>query len=66
VDLIGKCGHIRTVPIQRRVKAALDEWLSEPGIGEGKIFRAVARTGKVWGDRRSAAIDSQKRRIQET
>jgi len=49
VDLIGKGGDIRTVPIPRWVKAALDVWIAEAGITEGKIFRAVARTGKVWG-----------------
>jgi site-specific recombinase XerD len=49
VDLIGKGGHIRTVPIPRWVKAALDVWIAEAGITAGKIFRAVARTGKVWG-----------------
>jgi integrase len=49
VDLIGKGGHIRTVPIPDWVKAALDEWTAAAGITEGRIFRAVAR-GKVWGD----------------
>jgi len=49
VDLIGKGGHIRTVPIPAWVKAALDEWTEAAGVTEGKIFRAVARTGKVWG-----------------
>ena len=48
VDLIGKGGHIRTVPIPIWVKAALDERTSAAGINEGKIFRAVARD-KVWG-----------------
>jgi len=37
------------VPIPRWVKSALDVWIAEPGIAESKIFRAVARTGKVWG-----------------
>jgi integrase len=49
VDLIGKGGHVRTVPIPHWVKQALDEWISAAKIGKGKIFRAVARTGKVWG-----------------
>ncbi|HEX8815361.1 MAG TPA: tyrosine-type recombinase/integrase [Terriglobales bacterium] len=49
VDLIGKGGHIRTVPIPSWVKAALDQWLRAARISEGKIFRAVARLGKVWG-----------------
>src|SRR5438876_8818962 len=48
VDLIGKGGHIRTVPIPNWVKAALDQWTRTAGVCEGKIFRAVARRGKVW------------------
>ena len=50
VDLIGKGGHIRTVPIPVWAKAALDDWTASAGITEGKIFRAVARTGKMWGN----------------
>src|SRR5437667_398171 len=49
VDLIGKGGHIRTVPIPGWVKAALDQWKEAAGVTEGRIFRAVARAGKVWG-----------------
>jgi site-specific recombinase XerD len=49
VDLIGKGGHIRTVPIPQWVKAALDQWTRAAGVREGRLFRAVARTGKVWG-----------------
>ena len=49
VDLIGKGGHIRTVPIPEWAKAALDQWTEAAGVTEGRIFRAVARTGKVWG-----------------
>jgi site-specific recombinase XerD len=49
VDLIGKGGHIRTVPIPEWVKTALDQWTVAAGVREGRIFRAVARTGKVWG-----------------
>jgi site-specific recombinase XerC len=49
VDLIGKGGHIRTVPIPAWVKAALDQWTTAAGISEGRISRAVAR-GKIWGD----------------
>ena len=50
VDLIGKGGHVRTVPIPDWVKGALDQWTVAAGVTEGRIFRAVARTGKVWGD----------------
>jgi site-specific recombinase XerD len=50
VDLIGKGGHIRTVPIPEWVKAAVDQWTAAAGVSEGRIFRAVARAGKVWGE----------------
>lgn len=49
VDLIGKGGHIRTVPVPEWVKAALDQWTQAAGVSEGKVFRAVARLGKLWG-----------------
>jgi site-specific recombinase XerD len=49
VDLSGKGGHIRTVPIPNWAKAALDQSIRAAGVTEGRIFRAVAGTGKVWG-----------------
>lgn len=49
VDLVGKGGHIRTVPVPQWVKDALDTWTSAAGIVEGRVFRAVSRAGKVWG-----------------
>jgi len=49
VDLIGKGGHIRSVPIPDWVKAALDEWTLAADVTEGRISRRVARLGKVWG-----------------
>jgi site-specific recombinase XerD len=49
VDLIGKGGHIRTVPIPNWVKAALDQWTRAANVREGKLFRRVARKGRVWG-----------------
>ncbi len=47
VDLIGKGGHIRTVPIPAWVKAALDEWAAQAGITQGRIFLAIGKAGKV-------------------
>src|SRR5450432_2538211 len=49
VDLIGKGGHIRTVPIPSWAKQALDAWTTAAEITDGRIFRAVSRAGKVWG-----------------
>src|SRR5437764_4528488 len=46
VDLVGKGGHIRTVPIPSWVKAALDDWTRTANVTEGKVFRAAARKGK--------------------
>ncbi len=43
VDLVGKGGHIRTVPIPNWVKAALDQWTRAAKVKDGKVFRAVAR-----------------------
>src|SRR5712692_7796883 len=48
-DLMGKAGHIRTVPIPGWVKAAIDEWKNAGGIAEGALFRSINKTGRVWG-----------------
>jgi site-specific recombinase XerD len=50
VDLIGKGGHVRTVPVPDWVKQFLDEWLAAAEVNNGKWFRCVCRSGTVWGD----------------
>ena len=50
VDLMGKGRHIRTVPVPDWVKAALDEWTTAAGVGDGRVFRCVSRKGSVWGN----------------
>jgi site-specific recombinase XerC len=50
-DLIGKGKHIRTVPVPRWAKAAIDEWVAAASINGGAIFRRVSRIDKMWGDR---------------
>lgn len=50
VDLIGKGGHVRTVPVPSWVKEAIDGWLEMAGITLGRVFRCVCRTGRTWGD----------------
>jgi site-specific recombinase XerD len=49
VDLVGKGGHVRTVPIPNWVWSVLCEWLTAAGIREGRIFRRVSRTGRIFG-----------------
>jgi integrase len=56
VNLYGKGGHVRTVPIPFWVKAALDRWLVAGDITAGTIFRRVSRTGTVWGSRISEKL----------
>ena len=50
IDLIGKGGHIRTVPVPDWVKASIDEWAAAADICTGKVFRCVCRAGKHWGE----------------
>jgi site-specific recombinase XerD len=49
VDLIGKGGHIRTVPVPEWVKQVIDVWLMAAGVSHGKLFRRVSWTGVVCG-----------------
>jgi site-specific recombinase XerD len=49
VDLIGKGGHIRTVPVPDWVKKTVDDWLTAARVTEGRVFRRVCRTGMAWG-----------------
>jgi site-specific recombinase XerD len=50
VDLVGKGGHIRTVPVPDWVKQTIDDWLLAAGIVTGRVFRCVCRAGTAWGD----------------
>jgi site-specific recombinase XerD len=50
VDLVGKGGHVRTIPVPDWVKQFLDEWFSAAEIKTGKLFRCMCRSGTVWGD----------------
>ena len=49
IDLVGKAGHVRTVPVPDWVKSAIDSWSSTASIGEGRLFRAIRKNGVLWG-----------------
>jgi integrase len=49
-DLVGKGGHVRTVPIPLWVKFAIDAWTAAAAITEGRVFRAINKAGRIWGD----------------
>jgi site-specific recombinase XerD len=47
VDLIGKHGRVRTVPIPLWAQAAVARWQGAGGINDGPLFRRVTRHGTV-------------------
>ena len=47
VDLVGKHGRVRTVPMPTWVKVAIDAWAAAAAITEGPVFRSVNRGGRV-------------------
>jgi site-specific recombinase XerD len=50
VDLVGKGGHLRTVPVPDWVRTELDNWLAKAATDRGKLFRRVNKVGRTWGD----------------
>jgi integrase len=55
VDLVGKGGRVRSVPIAPWVKAAIDRWLGAAGINAGCVFRPVDKGGRVRRDKMTNA-----------
>ena len=53
VDLVGKHGRVRTVPMPAWVKVAVDAWTVPTGLTESHVFRPVNRGDDVHGDRMS-------------
>src|SRR5207248_8433493 len=41
VDLVGKHGRVRTVPMPTWVKVAMDAWTTTAGTADGHVFRPV-------------------------
>jgi site-specific recombinase XerD len=49
VDLLGKHGRIRTIPMPTWVKVAIDAWAAAAGVTDGAVFRPVNRGDQVQG-----------------
>ena len=50
VDIIGKRGKVRTVPIAPWVKYAIDTWTAAAHITQGTIFRRMKKGGQLTDD----------------
>jgi integrase len=49
-DLIGKSGHVRTVPVPDWVGSAIQAWLTDAAVTAGPMFRAINTAGRVAPD----------------
>jgi integrase len=47
VDLVGKHGRVRTIPVPTWVKVAIDAWTAAAALDEGRVFRPVNRGDRV-------------------
>jgi integrase len=51
VDLVGKDGRVRTVPVPNWVKVAVDAWTAAASLADGHLFRPVNRADRPAGQR---------------
>jgi site-specific recombinase XerD len=56
VDLVGKHGRVRTVPMPAWVKVAIDAWTGAAVLAEGRIFRSVNRADCALGEALSEKV----------
>src|SRR5579864_9774620 len=49
VDLIGKHGRVRTIPMPTWTKGAVDSWTGGAGFSEGPVLRPVSRGDQAQG-----------------
>ena len=56
VDLFGKHGRVRTVPMPVWVKVAIDAWTAQAGVTAGYVFRPVNRGDQNIGERLSEKV----------
>jgi site-specific recombinase XerD len=47
VDLVGKRGRVRTVPMPAWAKAAIDAWAGAAGLREGRVFQAINKADRI-------------------
>src|SRR5208282_5995954 len=47
VDLVGKHGRVRTIPVPTWVKVVIDSWTEAAGVTDGHVLRRIARGDQV-------------------
>jgi site-specific recombinase XerD len=56
VDLVGKHGRVRTIPMPTWSKNAIDAWTTQAGVTEGHLFRPINRGDQLFGVRLSEKV----------
>jgi len=56
VDLVGKHGRVRTIPVPTWVKVAIDAWTTAAGITDGYVLRPINRGDDLSGNRLSEKV----------
>ncbi|HEY1205114.1 MAG: tyrosine-type recombinase/integrase [Bryobacteraceae bacterium] len=56
VDLVGKHGRLRTIPMPTWVKVAIDAWTAAAELTEGHLLRPVTRGDQVQGERMTEKV----------
>ena len=51
IDLVGKHGRVRTIPMPTWVKGAIDAWTSAAGVVDGHVLRPLSRGAEIRGER---------------
>ncbi len=54
VDLIGKGGRVRSIPMQSFAKAAVDQWVAAAGFTSGRVSRAINKGDRICSDSMTA------------
>src|ERR1700692_2427767 len=59
VDLVGKHGRVRTIPMPTWVKVAIDSWTLAAGVVAGHVLRPMNRADQAYGERMSEKVGWQ-------
>lgn len=58
VDLVGKRGGVRAIPMPTWVKGAIDAWTAAAGLTEDRVLRPMGRGDQLRGERLTENSDA--------